>query len=160
MNEPTTHRRIAGLRWSQLVVSLLLVLQYLLGMVLNLFVTVPSAHPGSQPAEYFTGSVQSVAWAISDGGLWLILHASLGLLLVVAALWAIVASVRAKTARTLMILGGTFVLGAGFNGASFLNYDEDVSSMLMAGLLALAMSCYIVGLFLTAPKRPAATAAG
>ncbi|MEO6942984.1 MAG: hypothetical protein ABI124_08175 [Terrimesophilobacter sp.] len=152
-------RRTVRLRWSQLAMSLLLMVQYLLGMVINLFVTVPTAHPGAQPAEYFTGSAQSVAWAITDGGLWLRLHASLGLLLVLAAIWTIVASVRARRARTLMILGGIFVLGAGFNGASFLNYDEGFSSMLMGGLMALAMACYVVGLFLAAPKQPAAMAA-
>jgi hypothetical protein len=38
------------------------------------------------------------------------------------------------------------VLAAGFNGASFLNYDEDLSSMLMSAGFALALAAYVIGL--------------
>jgi hypothetical protein len=45
------------------------------------------------------------------------------------------------------VLGFLFVLGAGFNGASFLNYREDFSSMIMASLFALAVLAYVSLLF-------------
>jgi ABC-type amino acid transport system permease subunit len=105
------------------------ILQFLLGMAVNLFVKIPTTHPGSNPPEYFGGVVSSVSWAILHGGLWLTLHAAWGLVLVLAA------------------LGFSGVLGAGFNGGSFLNYHEDFSSMLMAVGLALAMSAYVARLY-------------
>ena len=43
-----------------------------------------------------------------------------------------------------------FIVGAGFNGASFLNYGHDVSSLIMAVLWALALACYLTGLYLVA----------
>src|SRR5258708_12807452 len=65
---------------------ILLIIQFLLGMALNLFVTIPTNHPGANPPEYFGGVVQSVTWAILHGHVLLIIHASLGLLLVLNAL--------------------------------------------------------------------------
>ena len=46
------------------------------------------------------------------------------------------------------VLGALAILGAGFNGMSFLNYGHDFSSMIMAGLWALALACYLTGMFL------------
>ena len=45
------------------------------------------------------------------------------------------------------ILGFVGVIGAGFNGGSFLNYQEDFSSILMAVGFALAMSAYVALLY-------------
>ena len=39
------------------------------------------------------------------------------------------------------------IIAAGFNGASFLDYNEDFSSMLMSGGLALALTAYVFGLY-------------
>jgi hypothetical protein len=43
-------------------------------------------------------------------------------------------------------IGFIGVLGAGFNGGSFLNYNQDFSSMLMAVGFILAMLTYSLGL--------------
>jgi len=51
------------------------------------------------------------------------------------------------------ILGFIGVLGAGFNGGSFLNYHEDFSSMLMAVGFALAVGCCATMLFVSALER-------
>ncbi|HEV7169058.1 MAG TPA: hypothetical protein VGN49_13955 [Micrococcaceae bacterium] len=40
------------------------------------------------------------------------------------------------------------ILGAGFNGGSFLNYGEDFSSMIMASLFAVATGSYASGVYL------------
>src|SRR6266567_146193 len=50
----------------------LLTAQFLLGMALNLFITLPRSHPGSNPNDYFSGSLQSVVWALGSG-IWLLL---------------------------------------------------------------------------------------
>jgi hypothetical protein len=39
---------------------------------------------------------------------------------------------------------------AGFNGASFVNYGHDISSLIMSVLWALAVACYLTGLYLVA----------
>ena len=74
----------------------LLLIQYLLGMVVNVYVVLPGRHPGAGAGNYFSGAVA----------------------------------------------------GAGFNGASFVNYGHAFSSMIMAGLWALALACYFTGAIL------------
>jgi len=129
-----------------LTALVLLVGQFLLGMVVNLFATVPKDHPGANPPEYFSGVVVNVAWALLHGPFWLVLHASLGLLLLAGAVVILVQAIRSRTRRQIVTASfGLFgVLGAGFNGGSYLNYHEDFSSMLMAGGFAIAVvSCAI-----------------
>ena len=125
--------------------------QFLLGMAVNLFVTIPTDHPGANPPEYFGGVVTSVSWAILHGGLWLTLHAAWGLLLVLAAFGTLVQAIRLRGGGriTLAALGFVGVLAAGFNGGSFLNYHADFSSMLMAVGFALAMCAYVALLYRT-----------
>lgn len=122
-----------------------LIAQFLIGMLVNLFVTIPDRHPGSQPAEYFAGSLQSVTWAISSGPGLLVAHVGLGLILGIGSL-ALIIRVRALGRRRLTVaavLGFLFIVGAGFNGASFLDFNEDYSSMIMATLFAAALLCYV-----------------
>src|SRR5438309_5785570 len=57
------------------VTALLLVTQFLVGIAVALFVQIPRHHPGANPPEYFSGSAQSVAWALLGSGLlWLVVH--------------------------------------------------------------------------------------
>jgi hypothetical protein len=128
-----------------------LIVQFLLGTAVNLFVKIPTDHPGANPPEYFGGVVTSVSWAILHGGLWLTLHAVWGLVLVLAALGALIQAIRQGGGGriTLAALGFVGVLGAGFNGGSFLNYHADFSSMLMAVGFALTMSAYVALLYRT-----------
>src|SRR5258708_634950 len=44
-----------------------LIIQYLLGMAVTLFVTIPTDHPRAHPPEYFGGVAASVGWAILHG---------------------------------------------------------------------------------------------
>jgi hypothetical protein len=133
-----------------------LIVQFLLGMAVNLFVKIPTDHPGANPPEYFGGVVRSVSWAILHGGLWLTLHAVWGLVLVLAALGTLIQATRLRGSGriTLAALGFVGVLGAGFNGGSFLNYHQDFSSMLMAVGSALAMSVYVALLYRSGIATP------
>ena len=144
-----------------LVTCLLLLIQYLLGMVVNLFVMLPARHPGANAANYFAGSAAGLGWLISSGPAWAAAHAAFGLALVVAAFAAIALTWRpgGRAARTIAILGALAIIGAGFNGLSFLTYGKNLSSMIMAGLWALALGCYLTGAVLAGrPRDPAATA--
>ncbi|HKC19332.1 MAG TPA: hypothetical protein VKE27_06830 [Candidatus Dormibacteraeota bacterium] len=138
------------LRGSYLGTLLALVVQFLLGMVANLFVQVPLNHPGANPPEYFSGVAQSVIWAIFHGpSIWLVLHAVWGLLLVVFGFRLLYGAIRSRHRPTIITaaIGAIAMLGAGFNGGSYLNYHQDFSSMIMASFFGIAVTAYVVGLF-------------
>lgn len=137
--------------------AVLVVIQIAVGMVVNLYVTVPKRHPGSHPANYFAGSLHSLAWALGHGALGLVIHASLGLALVLVSL---VIAVRAvllgpRSASLACVLGFLFVVGAAFNGASFLDFaGQNISSLIMALLALAAVCCYLVVLYLVPARLP------
>jgi hypothetical protein len=59
--------------------------------------------------------------------------------------------------RKVGVLGAVAVLGAGFNGASFLDFNEDFSSMIMVSLFAIALLCLswrLVRVSSAAPQSP------
>ncbi|MFI5259411.1 MAG: hypothetical protein ACHQ01_07380 [Candidatus Limnocylindrales bacterium] len=128
-----------------------LMIQFAAGMLVNLFTKIPDSHPGSNLSEYFSGSVQSVTWAIAQSGLpALVFHSTWGLLLTVngVVLIALGRRVGKRSITVTALFGFLFILGAGFNGASFLDFNADYSSMIMATLFAMAVLMYAVVLFL------------
>jgi hypothetical protein len=147
---PAARRSGTGLRWTLLGAVLLVLVQSAVGMTVNLYVTVPSSHPGARPSNYFSGSFHSVTWAISAGPVALAGHAALGLALVVFAIAAVVHAVRSRRRAVTFwsVAGGLLVIGAGFNGASFLDFNHNVSSLIMALLAFAAAGCYAAALFL------------
>ena len=140
-----------GLRPLAAVLLGLLLVEFLAGMVVNLWILVPAAHPGANPANYVTGSAASVAWVIGTGPLALRLHALLGLLLLILAVWMLTRALRAGRPpwTAVSVLGLIGVLAAGFNGASFLDYGRQSSSFLMLIAFLLASGAYAVGLYQT-----------
>jgi hypothetical protein len=134
----------------------LLLCQFALGIAANLYTTIPDRHPGAQPHNYFSGSAQSIGWAIGHGGLILAAHALLGFALLAAALTALLSAVRLRDARTIAVTsaGAAFVIGAGFNGASFLDFASNTSSLIMALLALAAIGCYATALVLLAGANP------
>ena len=156
---PDVDRR-ARLRRALLAAILLVLVQAGVGIAVNLFVSVPRHHPGANPSNYFAGSYTSVTWALGHATPVLAAHAGLGLLLAVAAVAAAVRALRAalRAAAAWTVLGGLLVMGAGFNGSSFLDFGHDVSSLLMALLAFGAAGAYAVALSLTARPAPTATA--
>jgi hypothetical protein len=126
--------------------------QFALGIAANLYTTIPAHHPGAHPHNYFSGSVSSLGWALAHSGLVLAAHAVLGIVLVVLALAATITAWRSsgRGVAVLMGVGALSVIGAGFNGASFLDFANDVSSLIMALLCALALLAYSVALYLSA----------
>jgi hypothetical protein len=128
-----------------------------LGMFVNLFVTIPRHHSGSQPTDYFSGSVKSVAWAITHGALALVVHTVLGLLLALMVIGMVARALRIgrRSLTIWTIVGALFTIGAGFNGASFLNYHQDVSSFIMTILAMASLLCFVVVVYRPWPTEPA-----
>ncbi len=154
---PVTSRPVAtraAARWIRSLTAfilLLLAVQFLVGMVVNLFVQLPDTHPGAQAGDYFSGVAQGVSWAIGAGALPLQVHVVIGLLLLVTSL-AILGLAIASRQRTWIVaavLGWIGITAAGFNGASFLNYGHDFSSMLMATGFLVAIVSYGLGMYHT-----------
>lgn len=138
------------LRITFLFALVILIAQFLLGMAVNLFVKIPTEHPGSNPPEYFSGVAQSVTWAILHGNVLVAIHAAFGLVLVIASIGTLVQAIgnRRRGIVVSSVVGFIGVLGAGFNGGSYLNYHQDFSSMIMATGFAIAVVAYSAGLYL------------
>jgi hypothetical protein len=131
---------------------LLVLVQAGIGMVVNLYVTIPAHHLGAHPSNYFSGSFHSVMWSIGHGAIALAVHASLGLALVVLTLSVAIRSftVGRRSVSVTATLASLLVIGAGFNGASFLDFDNNISSLIMTLLAIGAIACYAIMLFLLA----------
>jgi hypothetical protein len=144
------------LGWLLLGAILLVLVQAGLGMVVNLYVTVPAHHPGAHSANYFAGSLHSVAWAIAHSGAALVVHTTLGLASVVFVVGTAVHALRSgrRAVGGWSALAGLFVIGAGFNGASFLDYAHNLNSLIMALLALAAIGCYATALMLLGAPSP------
>jgi hypothetical protein len=133
-------------------------LQFLAGMVLNLFVRVPSSHPGANDSAYFGGVLHGLWWALGGGGNWaLATHAGLAVLLVLGSISLAVMSLLVGTRRWIVAstIAALTTIGALFNGLSFINYNHDVSSLIMAicWLLAVGSLAYVLVTDQTHAKR-------
>jgi hypothetical protein len=141
---------------SPLGAILLALVQAGLGIVVNIYITVPGHHPGAHAGNYFTGSLHSVAWAIAHGAAMLAVHATLGLALVVLVVGIAVHALRSgrRAVGGWSALGGLCVIGAGFNGASFLDFAQNINSLIMALLALAAIGCYATALMLLGAPNP------
>ncbi|HUY97831.1 MAG TPA: hypothetical protein VMW47_09490 [Verrucomicrobiae bacterium] len=142
--------RASSDRWLRgAVVGMLmgLLLEYAVGMVVNLFVTIPLHHPGHDSGSFLTGAVAVVTWAIREGGA-LAIHASFGIVLALSSVvvFGRTLALRRRGLAWLTGIGALTVVGAGFNGASFLIFDYNQSSLVMAWLFALALLAYVLSL--------------
>lgn len=150
----TTQTAPSPLRTLTLLTLLLLEVQFFVGMLVNLYVQIPAVHPGAASANYFLGVVQGVGWALVYSPPAALIHVVLGLLLGLASFVLIgfaIAS-RSRAWIILSILGWIGIVGAGFNGASFLNYGHNISSLLMSAGFTLATISYTLGFALTGKK--------
>jgi len=143
-------RVLFRMRWMALGAIVLVLVQAGIGMYVNLYVAIPADHPGARPGGYFGGSARSVAWAIAHGAASLAIHGVLGLVLAVLVIGIAVFSLRLRSRAigAWSALAGLLVIGAGFNGASFLDFNNNVSSLIMALLALGAIACYCAVLYL------------
>jgi hypothetical protein len=142
---PATLHTIAG------IILLLLAIQFFVGIVINLYVQIPATHPGTQSSNYFAGVVQGVVWALGHGTWSLVVHVALGLLLVLASFLLIGFAIafRQRPWIIISLTGCAGIAAAGFNGASFMNYGHDFSSLLMSSGFLLATISYTIGFSLS-----------
>jgi hypothetical protein len=137
--------RQAGLRRASLAILIVLIVQFAVGISVNLYVTLPAAgRPGHS------------SWF--DNGSLLALHASLGMFLILAAIFVLVRAIRARS-RTLIATsaaGLVAILVAFSFGASFADKLTNGYSLGMAIAFAAALASYAIGLYVasTRPNGP------
>ena len=135
----------------------LILVQAAIGMYVNLYVTIPLKHPGANPpfSNYLGGSSRSLAWAIAHGVPALVVHALLGITVAVLVIGVTVYALRLRRWGTgaLSVLAGLCVIEAGFKGTSFLDFQNNSSSLYMALLALAALACYSAVLYLLT-RRP------
>lgn len=78
-------------------------------MAANLFVPIPSSHPGAE-RDFVTGSLESVGWAIAHGAATLAVRSVLGLLLVLGAVGLVAQTIRFET-RLLVVFVMALLFG-------------------------------------------------
>jgi hypothetical protein len=125
---------LEGVRRVSLAALVMLVVQYGLGIILNLCVAIPAS-------DAHAGLMQEIA----SGPLMLTLHALLGLALIGAALVLLVRAVRLQD-RMIAVLaaaGLTAIGGAFASGEIFVRNGQSGASLAMALLTGVALLCYI-----------------
>jgi hypothetical protein len=142
----------ARLRRIVLGAMVLVLIQSAIGMYVNLYVTIPLKHPGANPpfSNYLGGSTHSLAWALAHGSRQLVVHAVLGLALAVLVIGVAVYAIRLRrwVIAILSVVGGLMVIEAGFKGMSFLDFQNNSSSIFMALLAFGSLACYAAILYL------------
>ncbi|HEY2441740.1 MAG TPA: hypothetical protein VGI31_01260 [Streptosporangiaceae bacterium] len=125
-------KTIARLRSSSMGALTMLIIQFVLGAGVSIYIT--PAHGG-------------IGKAFSNGAL-LAIHAVVGLLLIIAAVDLLVRAVLARH-RVMIItsaVGLIAIVGAAVNGITFLKNGADGASLGMAVATGVAMLCYGVSL--------------
>jgi hypothetical protein len=138
--------RVTGLRVSSFSAVVILLLEYGLGVWVNLYGRLPASDHGA-------GLVTGFARAVSNGPAGLSVHALLGLILIVSAAAALV---RAVLVRRPVLVGAAAaglaaIVVAAVSGASFVGNGSNGASMAMAVAAAVAIGAYTLVLFLSGP---------
>jgi len=129
---PPAAPRLATLRGNCMGAAVLLIVQFALGIGLNLYVTLPAGK--SFFATVFSSAVLAV-------------YGIVALALLGAAISALVRSVRVRRAVPFTAAGLAAILVAAGAGVSFAGHQGNGASLTMALATAVAMFCYLAAVF-------------
>jgi hypothetical protein len=134
--------RSRSLRPITFAVLVLLLIQYALGMWVNLFATIPQSDRGKGPFAAF-------AAAVAHGPAGLAVHALVGTLLLVGAIALAIRAALTRNATTIVLASIALlaIIAAWVNGALFVGNGANGSSFGMAMGAGLALLCYVTILF-------------
>ena len=139
---PLAGRGGSGLRINAFSAAVMLLLEYGLGIWVNLYVKVPAEDHGK-------GILAAFGAAVAHGPVALAVHAVLGTLLLVTAIAVIIRATVARKAAATVIGAIAFlaVLAAWLSGARFVGDAAAGASFGMAIATGVALLCYVVILF-------------
>jgi hypothetical protein len=128
--------RRARLRQASLAILIVLIIQFALGIGVNLYTTLPAAgHPGHN-SFFGNGAVLAI-------------HAALGMFLILAAIFVLVRAIIARNATLIVtsVAGLAAIILAAVFGSGFADKLTDGYSLGMALATAGALACYAIGLY-------------
>jgi hypothetical protein len=125
-------RRLAALRGNCMGAAVLLIIEFGLGIGLNLYVTLP------EHKSFFSTVLGSAT---------LTAHAIVAVVLLGAAIGALTRAIRARRAIVFTAAGLAAVVAAGLAGASFASSQGSGASLAMALATAVAMFSYLTAIF-------------
>ena len=139
----TPASRLARLRISSLGAVIMLIIEFILGIVYNLYGTAPTA---DKSIGLFSSPV-------------LVLHVILAILLVIAAVGQLIRAIgtRHRLAIWMSAVGLLGILGAGFAGLGFTSKGAAGASLGMSLAFAVSLACYVVLVFALAPPPASST---
>ena len=143
-------RQLRNLRGQTFGLLVMLIIQFGIGIAVNLYVTLPASDTGS-------GIFGAIGKALSSSSVSLAAHAGLGLLIILAALVLIGRAIISRHTPTIVfsVLGLLSVLAAAFNGARFVSDGgPNNASLAMALAAGGAMLWYAILLFVLANTGP------
>jgi hypothetical protein len=148
LSSPNATPRITALRANALAAVVMLLIQYCLGISVNLYSTLPASDRGKALFASFTS-------AVGGGPLLLSLHALLGTLLLITASAALLRSSRLGTTPPIALsaLALVAIIVAWLAGSAFVGHTKNASSLTMALAAAVAIACYAVIIFLVDGSR-------
>jgi len=123
---------LAALRGNSMGAAVLLIIQFGLGIGVNLYVTLPT---------------NKSFFATVFGDATLAAHAIVALLLLGASIGALVRAIRVRKAIAFTSVGLAAILVAAASGASFVGKQSNGASLGMALATAVAMFCYLAVVF-------------
>jgi hypothetical protein len=154
MTTPTERKplQLTGLRANSFAAIVMLLIQFGLGMWVNLYGHIPAGDHGANAGTGF-------GKAISGGPAGLSIHAVLGIFLVISSVTAAVRAARTRRPAliTATAAGLLAMIDAAISGASFVGSQSNAASMSMAIAAAAAIAAYALVLFLTATATATAT---
>ena len=129
----TQPERLVRLRGASIGVVVMLIIQFILGMIYNLYGTAPTS---AKPVGLFSSPD-------------LALHVILGFLLLLAAIGQLVQAIGARHQLSIWLsaIGLLSIIGAGFAGLGFAGSGADGASLGMSLAFATALVCYVILVF-------------
>ncbi|HSX06476.1 MAG TPA: hypothetical protein VLG92_02045 [Candidatus Saccharimonadia bacterium] len=134
------------------IIQILLVIQFIVGMYINLYVTLPKIHPGIQGSY-----APSIPWALAGhAGIALAIHVIIWVLLTIGSIALVVRGILSH--RKAFIVGNSlgllFILMAGSGGLSFFNRGgQNGNSLMMAFGFILAIISYSITFYKTKESK-------
>ena len=129
---PAVSGRLATLRGNCMGNAVLLIIQFAIGIGVNLYIEVPK-NKSFLPAVFSSAALAA--------------HAIVALVLLAAAISALVRAIRLRKAIVFTSIGLVAILVAAFAGSAFVGDGSNGSSLTMALATAVAMFSYLAAIF-------------
>ena len=150
--------RVPRLNVWALLLAVALWIQFVLGMSVNVFVSLPSSIPGTATRTLGTKLWIALNWALANRNPWLASHAGLGVLILMISGYLLVIAYRSQNALwvVLTVAIALSLLFSLVNGLFFLlDGQQGLNSLGMAtGFLLAFTLCSYGGLRMRNPEKP------